>query len=409
MEELVGDGANLSHYNYVAWIPCLSGNLVFDFIAPCLGQNHTHVPIFSKTKTNLIYSEKDWQDKPADLTGKTSILLRTEEHGEVLTGEILLAPSGKAAADWKVKLRHKNIQEKNSSQDFINSLPAQSRANVYVLAFSVHKSGITFLSTKKINTPDNEPQSASTLARQAFYFIKYCLHRHKHHPKSIDSITTTEEIFSDNDKRSPAKKIIDQLIRSLVELKRLYSDLGKSEGNRHIGLIAYTRSLAQIIKEHKLEKPEYCDSILIYLENFEKSFSAIRQERHEKSEKKSKSITLSLQITSFLLASFFAFTVISFNLHRLKPEKHHGEIEPYPELFTTFFSDYLNIYNWLFLTAGITLLIHIYFSGWFGKLNRVVVKSYFKQERFSYLRAAAHILGSFIIISASLWILFGRQ
>lgn len=392
---------NLKTFDYTAWIPCLSGNLVFEFIRPSLGSNHINKTSKDNSDFYILYSEKDWKDKPTDLSGKASIVLLAERKENHLEGRILIAPKEKAASPWTKKINNGNLTSQLTLTSFRASLKEKDRASIYTVKFKVHHSGIILLGTQDL-ADDHSPETKETLLRQSFYYIKYSLHHHKHHPKSIDSITTIEKINKSNPQES-AKRLVEQLTFSIIELKRHYSDLGYRKETRHHGLLAYTRSLVQIVKEHKLAGAEYCDSQNLYLSNFGDSFRAIQEERKGKKDKKNRAIVLSLQILSLILASFFAFSSISFNTGRaflsLPDEKSKEIIFSYPDIYVDFFSSIENITWWFIFVFASIFCVYYSILGWPGKNRRDHAKSLFSNEMLSNKKILKNIsLALFLII-----------
>jgi hypothetical protein len=100
----------------------------------------------------------------------------------------------------------------------------------------MNESGIAYLSLN--NLDGNFTQTDEyVLCRQAFYFLKYSLHTHKHHTNTLDSLTTVHPINDDPIKLG--KRLIFDLKQSLVDINRRPPYL-KSEINYNFsGITSY--------------------------------------------------------------------------------------------------------------------------------------------------------------------------
>ena len=372
-------------YEFVGWVPCLSGHLVFDFLEPGMGKNKMKVACEDDASSWLLYAEQDWKDTPSENSGKASVVMLAQKIDEdILSGVVCIAPAALAAKRWQQSM----AATPPSDIDFFANQFPDLVTKVY---FKLHSSGLTLVGAEKREGVTEETRV--TLQRQAFYFIKYSIHQHKHHPKSTDSITTVESIDWSQPGASIAA-LVDQLVRSLIELKRHYAALGRS-GSRHLGILAYTKSLIESLASLGLMPEGEKSSRLSYLSNFKDSFVVIAEERERKRSKKHGAITLSVQLVSLILAAFFAFTIIYLNIHShgqpLESAASNNLIRP-PYLVLEFFSSYWSIGYWFALLIGMATLFYVYSLGWFGSLVRYHARSMIGAGSLSAIAVSVHAI-----------------
>lgn len=79
------------------------------------------------------------------------------------------------------------------------ALIADSESNtvqqeVYIVDFLVQCDGLSFLNFRDLNMHEGiESEDKFVICRQAFYYLKYSLHMHKHHEVKADALTTIVE------------------------------------------------------------------------------------------------------------------------------------------------------------------------------------------------------------------------
>jgi hypothetical protein len=111
----------------------------------------------------------------------------------------------------------KDLHQKLYTQLESELINYDSTDEFYQINFEMTESGIATLKvvTDKENISD---QDEYVLCRQAFYFLKYSLHTHKHHSDTLDSLTTVHSINTDKNKLG--EKLIFDLKQSLVDINR---------------------------------------------------------------------------------------------------------------------------------------------------------------------------------------------
>lgn len=115
-----------------------------------------------------------------------------------------------------------------------------------------------------------------TVIRQAYYYLKYVFHQHKHHREADDCACTVMKI--PDDPRHIGPKLVGTLTSSVTQFRRLLDHVGKCDVH-HMGVIGYIASLAKSCKRvgfYNDEAYEHQNERLAYVEQ---SFSAMVKER----------------------------------------------------------------------------------------------------------------------------------
>jgi len=276
-------------YTYIGWVPCISGNLIFEY-ASCGLSNRLNY--FKKVAINnveeneekipvgyiFISSVVDWKDKgPGNLKGNYYVVLtgtyKTGIIGNNLSGKIYILPFRKAVHQWleiintakKTKIRaqhHKEIQ--NDYETLIHAIEKTNDIEFNYIEYELLPSGIAFLSNP-ISKRDLSLIEQKTISRQSFYYLKYAIHKHQHHSTSDDALTTIHEI-TENEERN-ALNLINDLRKSLVCLKRdLRSTRYKWLAHTR-GITSYAKSLIEVCYKHKFFKVEVYNREKSYFEN----------------------------------------------------------------------------------------------------------------------------------------------
>ncbi len=232
----------------------------------------------------LMQSKVDWKDSiNNDLDGKFRVIVCAEandndnlNHRE-LTGKVYIYPldsepktlDGKIDLPWFDTLHaaknslelYKSLQpwEKATEWDktredlnqkyseINNQLRSKQHLNehFYEVSFTVNARGFTKLvlnsSGKDHETDKND---SYVVPRQAYYYLKYALHSHKHHYSKEDSLTTIIpycDSFQETD--VIGLKLLGQLKRELTNLKRTNAATGQTSPGDDKGILAYMNSL----------------------------------------------------------------------------------------------------------------------------------------------------------------------
>jgi len=247
----------------------------------------------------VLQSKVDWQDskKHPKGSGKFRVFVTAEVNESVsmddrsLRGHILIYPLSAESMDKKKiyamnvhSLCHDIKNQKNDRQKQFKQLEEITSGKVNVdnltlfsssLKFEVSPNGVTKIEHVKNNFGlDNATQFF--MARQAYYYLKYSIHTHKHHTAKQDSLTTITELSKvDN---QDGMRLICQLKRELTSIQRMQNIDGKEHAsNNAVGIIAYIKSLilslhneniiSDDVKQIELDRFQYVKDSFIAQEN----------------------------------------------------------------------------------------------------------------------------------------------
>ncbi len=274
-------------YEYIGWIPCVNGHLDFGltkagikggFSSPNLYDKKTVEKNFSLSsladsheRAIVLQSKVDWRDSPSPdhsignfrvfVAGQVSPSSNMDDRDFV--GHILIYPLC-AEPDEKLKVRRvnahtsaHNITAENVATRFpeiieLYSSPHKIRglkSDCFVtsIKFKIRPNGLTCLKFNP-NGSELDQRSQFLIARQAFYYLKYSVHSHRHHENKQDSLTTITRLDS-----HCGLRLVCQLKRELTNLGRIQKiDNRVSQESNTDGIIAYSKSLLIGLTQEKI-------------------------------------------------------------------------------------------------------------------------------------------------------------
>lgn len=188
--------------------------------------------------------------------------------------------STKTAESWQKVQEQLNKAFESLEQAFINEHPIKE--HYYKINFTVNSRGITSLLSDNCQDKTTE----YIILRQAFYYIKYSLHSHKHHHAEEDSLTTIiQKNTSDTEKDEVGLRLIGQLKRELTSIKRTYSSGGSKVFCDEQGIIAYMNSFYTSLHKDQYLSDELYKREIIYLESMKSSFNVQTNKQNQKDHK----------------------------------------------------------------------------------------------------------------------------
>lgn len=314
---------------YIAWIPCISGELFFSHIQHGLGsydlflRKETITPSGvdeqHRKRQIILSSVVDWQDqdffsKPFTGLYRVAVFARTESDKNELDGRIYFIeknnldkeellekfrPRRNDENEAKFVLQMKNI---SSDHEVISKSQFQENQNeleryieciydavVHRVDFHIYENGLTTLKwfrSKRSNTSLPEPavEAQRILCRQAFYYLKYSLHKHTHHAHTNESLTDIHQLSTCHGKN--CHSLLRDLKRALVAIKRsgrftAYSVAGVSEYGKSLIYSSNSFSLVDGKKSpcKQCQQKVSCqyqfspETEIRYLENIERSLN----------------------------------------------------------------------------------------------------------------------------------------
>lgn len=139
--------------------------------------------------------------------------------------------------------------------------------------FKATSGGLVYLSTP---TEQHRPLSDNEkylITRQAYYYIKYSLHSHKHHQAEQDSLTTIVPYDPSTDgKRDAALKMLCQLKRELTHIKRTLTQEQGLYSDDALGILSYMGSLLTTLHTRKLIDGDLYQREGRYIDSLRSSF-----------------------------------------------------------------------------------------------------------------------------------------
>tara|TARA_R110002072_G_scaffold265476_1_gene424371 strand:- start:99 stop:1301 length:1203 start_codon:yes stop_codon:yes gene_type:complete len=289
----------------------------------------------------VLQSQVDWRDSLEfhEDSGKFRVVVTAEVNPSesmdkrYLEGNLLIYPL-RAEPELKHQRENMNIhtlchliksEQENRFENF-NKLEKITSGQEPVDALSLFSCSIGFqvapngITKLKHNNPNQNlvENSLYIIARQAFYYLKYSIHDHKHHTSKQDSLTTITSINnqSDDAMTEAALRLVCQLKRELTYLKRIQNTDGKEHpSNNAAGIIAYIKSLTLSLKNESILSAEVAERELKQFEYVKESFSA----QTNKIESKFRNIELvkskSKVVLGFLIISLWGAINFMFRLN----------------------------------------------------------------------------------------------
>jgi hypothetical protein len=301
---------------YIGWIPCINGHLDFGLMRPGIQGGFTDLNSKDENAIEIntslsnqndchdrfivLQSKVDWRD--SDKYDRDSGKFRVTVTAKVnkshsmdercLDGNVLIYPL--SAEPKEISKRHemnvhilchsmsKNESEFKDQYNKLEMLTSGQKKVDYLTNFScsihfkIEPNGIIRLKYNE-NNPDLDNESIYIFARQAFYYLKYSLHIHKHHLDEQDSLTTITPIYSDGDKSESdaGLRLICQLKRELTSITRIQNlDNKEHPTNNALGIIAYTKSLISSLEDVKIIDSELSEREKARFENVKESIAA---------------------------------------------------------------------------------------------------------------------------------------
>ncbi len=266
---------------FIAWIPCLSGRLLFRHFSSghhcatgtLLIKHEESFPTYKKRVRTVVLYEildlKDEDDKDSD--GSYHFILTGSKFSDEseFTGKIYVFPvsEGFGNKGWKqIGSDLREIKEKADRQDHIDDyyqgiirkLSGFYHPEFYTVSFNVDECGFATLEYETVgkNGIHYDSMHIKVVSRQCFYYLKYALHKHKHHHKNDDSLTTIHEF--PGSETDIGLILINDLRSSIVDIKRKFEDIDHEGLNEAQGIVSYTLSLVESsYKKGYLSQEEY--------------------------------------------------------------------------------------------------------------------------------------------------------
>lgn len=278
-------------YDYVGWVPCLNGQLVFDLVECGLQYDEDKsVSIVHHELDNcgniseyvFLHSIVNWKDFGGEsVHGLWSVILfsKLNKLKNNHTGAVYFVLNDNK--NKKIDIFLENIKEtryelmsNENYQGFSDKICnlIQNLDDIPNVDFILDGDGIVWL-----KATDNKIYDADIISRQAYYYIKYSWHKHRHHDSRSETLTTAYKFdeHNDNYRIYIANEFIGNLKRNLVFLKRDIDNNSYKNITKIKGIICYTKSVIEIMRARKFIDDDLYNKELKHLEYFEGSLDII--------------------------------------------------------------------------------------------------------------------------------------
>jgi len=257
-----------ARYEYIGWVPCVTGHLIFDYVNCGIGDkiclaNHVEKYNNKINQYALVHSLVNWKDfDDAGKDGLFSVLFIAERKigSSRIKGSVYIANKGNDAKAWGAAINQvraiqqvvnneiNNIGEHKKVAPMFSELKeklgaARDNPSIYQVRFTLNEQG--FVKLHYVDSEDKYTAShRETIARQSYYYIKYTFHQHQHHHSTAESLTSIHKYAFEN-RKNIGMELIRDLRSSIVLLKREVDSSRYFHVYRSLGIISYANSLVE--------------------------------------------------------------------------------------------------------------------------------------------------------------------
>ena len=369
--ELDGFLNDIKNYQYIGWVPCISGRLNYDnaSVTTSLDSERSAVAFNKKLKNSsfldgervlAITSTHDWQDTfGGEVTGKFKIVVvgRADSFNDysLLKIKLGIIPNNHADKAFKdvdglvSQLKTMSLSSDEDVRNFkqlLTSLedllsfdlkdvqevevgrPAGSysrEAPIHHLVDAIlHPNGLIACKyidddfrDKELKRSNNDTylETREAIVRQAYYYLKYLFHQHKHHLHSDDSVCTIIPLPAALNRVGPI--LVGDLITSLTQCRRHFKIISVSSfyymDSHYMGFLGYIGSLAKSCLRIGFYDQATYNNQIDRLNYLEKSYSAIVSERQEEKLNKGRSLqswSIIFQLYTAILLVFGTYSLL---------------------------------------------------------------------------------------------------
>lgn len=423
-------------YTHCGWIPCITGHLDFGLMAPNISGSFSSKKEKDSKVTNvnfgyidqqnhharriMMQSFADWLDNPAegrDGSFRIFLLAEATENKDLdlraLNGKLFIYPkcyeerynkkNGTSNYDWDwfkyihdaskalsiyksecIKSKYENYSPqwsefRNTLNGLYNDLFESLNNNKYIpehfyeVAFSISPRG--FIRLKLESSTNFSKETYYTIVRQSFYYIKYSLHQHKHHHTEEDALTTIIPMDHGAIRHEQGLKMIGQLKRELVTIKRTYAEGGSAVYDDEQGIIAYIGSLITSLRHEEIISNAIFEREKEYISSISDSFKAqsTRRNKNDSEELKIRS-EYRFHITLFVSSMALTVSLLSlFGNYILKYYVSFGKLEESQKFFLTWDLKKLSI---IIIACGTAISLAYYRAIERNITRRILSKSF---------------------------------
>jgi len=351
-------------YEYVGWVPCITGQICYSYADCGLGKDKTKLKYVDKVSKSVrsckqhkiaLTSKVDWKDRlVGDGLWQVSLIAETDEKSN-LHGTIFIYPfAEKENINNQLELFKdlESAQLDNKSEELKADIFSKLKGSMcafqdpeyYQIQFYMLESGVSVFKVIEGGDEVDNEHDVYTLCRQSFYYLKFSFHKHKHHPNNVDSLTTVHPLPV---KQSDiGKSLIFDMKQSLIDMKRSQDVRGRELQFNFGGITSYMRSLLETCNSHNLiTNASYIEESR-FIENTDKSYKELVAKR-EKNEKLGFNSRGEARQFLLLMFAILAPFIISFKLNGNENDSSNSFLSEF--LHGIYVDDFQSIYFLFFI------------------------------------------------------------
>lgn len=358
------------NFNYIGWVPCINGDLDFGLAKPGIEGSFSGANARKNTEStavNYAYDDKkrdhharrvmlqskvDWKDsKGSGFDGDFRVFLLAESptsicfnerylQGKLYIYRCRLEPEDVNKIDgltqfqaiYKAEKINANNQIFSEKQVALNECydnlqkSLESLEDVYIVDFFMESNGLTYLKYGSCKT-DIEEDEKYIVVRQAYYYLKYSLHEHKHHDFQMDSLMTIVPfINSSAGKKESGLRLLGQLKRELTSIKRTQSIGDSYEIGDPAGILSYMNSLINTLGFKGFLSNNFRERELKYLCSVRSSFEAQKVKLSKRKEIESSNKTAYRVYFGWSLALISLASMLLLKAYIVIPQKEYIKV-----------------------------------------------------------------------------------
>lgn len=195
---------------------------------------------------------------------------------------------------------------------------------LYFVDFYITHSGFVYLKYAPTVFDEQQPledDDIYVVIRQAFYYLKYSIHKHKHHTEEADALTTVVK-YNDSSKNDAGTQLIGQLKRELTRIKRTQKENHRRhDDSEALGILGYMKSFLRSCKESNLLDDSNYERERDWISGMRDSFTAQHERIQTKHNRIDAAGQISRQWTGILLAYTSLTALLWVNVNRGNRER----------------------------------------------------------------------------------------
>jgi len=365
-------------YDYVGWVPCLNGELVFELVECGLNAKNDSVEVIHYDNDScgnlkeyiLLNSTVDWKDfddKEMEVIGLWSVFvlsirpLESKRH----EGSIFFMPNtveSKGERNEIVEIvRDINYQlntnkEINVPDQFLSLEKRMTEtclgiSGCYRAEFILEQDGIVWIDPSPLDEEDRK-----IIARQAYYYIKYSWHKHQHHDHRAETLTTIHKVHC-TDGSDIAERLVGDLKRNLVKFKREIDHTSHRDILKAKGIVTYAKALVEVMRSKRFVGDSFYNREINHLSYFKESLDISSAGIEKDMSLHNQAVNDARAFVLFVFAMITPALIV--NNSGIKEAYNFSDIPSYIQWITSL---YATSTNFLLILGIVTLFLFSYIS-----------------------------------------------